>query len=195
MGNRLSKLFHWFPELKKLFGASTEEDFNAFLDLHFERCVQRMEAEAHHLVEDGEEKLSAFLAAALSLPGLAVTRESFSNGRVDLTIRSESVLNTQQRLAEAKIYGGPSYHAKAIGQLIARYSTGRQQVGYVIEYVKDPGIARIVSRLRNVADSELPVQQKGSTRDHAMRWAYVSDHQHASDELIRVVHINVNLHR
>ncbi|WP_175725417.1 hypothetical protein [Burkholderia ambifaria] len=195
MGNKLSLLFLWFPELKRLFQATTSDDFDQFLDLHFERCIQRMEAEAHHLNSDGEEKLSAFLAAALSLPGLTVIREGYSNGRVDLTIRSESLLSPELRLAEAKIYGGPAYHAQAIDQLISRYSTGRQKIGYVIEYVKQAGISGIVSRLRKQADTDFPVHQVGSTQNHAMQWAYVSEHQHSSDELIRVVHINVNLHR
>jgi len=195
MGNRFSKLLSWFPELRKLFQASNAEDFDEFLDLHFERSVQRMEAEAHHLVGDGEEKLSAFLAAALSIPGLTVVREGYSNGRVDLTIRSESLSSAEQRLAEAKIYNGPAYHAQAIGQLISRYSTGRQPTGYVIEYIKKPGIAGIVTRLRKLADADFPEHQEGPTADHAMHWAYVSKHRHSSEELLRVVHVNVNLHR
>jgi hypothetical protein len=195
MGISLSKLLSWFPELRRHFFPSDAGDFDAFLDLHFERCVQRMEAEAHHLAVDGEEKLSAFLAAALSMPGLSVVREGYSNGRVDLTIRSESVLRPEHRLAEAKIYDGHTYHAQAIGQLISRYSTGRQPTGYVIEYVKKPGIATIVTRLRKRADAEFPEKQEGSTAEHAMHWAYVSKHRHRSDELLRVVHINVNLHR
>ena len=195
MGISLSRLFQWFPELRRLFQASSPADFDAFLDLHFERCIQRMEAEAHHLNEDGEEKLSAFLAAALSLPGLSVVREGYSNGRVDLTIRSESLLSPEQRLAEAKIYDGPAYHVEAIDQLISRYSTGRQSVGYVIEYVKKPGIATLVTKLRKHADTNLPVGQSGSTIKHNMQWAYVSEHNHLSDQLIRVVHINVNLAR
>lgn len=191
----LDKLFKWFPELRNLFMASTAQDFDAFLDLHLERCVQRMEAEAHHLADDHEEKLSAFLAAALSIPGLSVVREGYSNGHVDLTIKSESVLSPEQRLAEAKIYNGPSYHAQAIEQLLGRYSTGRQPCGYVVEYVKKPGIANIVAKLRKQADGDLPVKQSGSTTDHAMKWAYVSQHLHASEELIRVIHVNINLHR
>jgi hypothetical protein len=195
MSINLTRLFQWFPELRKLFQASSPEDFDAFLDLHFERCIQRMEAEAHHLTGDGEEKLSAFLGAALSLPGLSVVREGYSNGRVDLTIRSESLLSAEQRLAEAKIYNGPAYHVKAIDQLISRYSTGRQRVGYVIEYVKKPGIADLVTTLRKHADKNLPVKQTSSTKDHAMQWAYISEHNHLSKQPIRVVHINVNLAR
>ena len=166
MINSLKTLFMRFPVLRKLFEAKTAEEFDDFLDDHFEECVQRMEAEAHHLNDDCEEKLSAFLAAALSMPGLSVVREAYSNGRVDLTIKSESIKSTERRLAEAKIYSGPSYHAKAIEQLVSRYSTGRQSRGYVLEYVKKPGISEIVIKLRNRADTDLPVQQNGNTKDH-----------------------------
>ena len=195
MGDSLKTLFAWFPVLRRLFEATTAQEFDDFLDRHFEECVQRMESEAHHLVSDCEEKLSAFLAAALSMPGLSVVREGYSNGRVDLTIKSESVNSSEQRLAEAKIYSGPSYHSQAIEQLILRYSTGRQNRGYVLEYVKKPGISGVVAKLRRNADEALPVQQEGSTSDHSMKWAYVSQHRHSSDELVRVVHININLHR
>jgi len=195
MGDSLKTLFGWFPALRKLFQARTAEEFDDFLDRHFEECVQRMEAEAHHLMEDSEEKLSAFLAAALSMPGLAVTREVYSNGRVDLTIKSESMTFPERRLAEAKIYAGPAYHEQAIEQLISRYSTGRQSRGYVVEYVKKPGIAELVLKLRKKADVDLPARQHGATCNHRMKWAYASDHRHASEDLIHVVHINVNLHR
>lgn len=195
MGDSLKTLFGWFPVLRQLFQARTGEEFDDFLDRHFEECVQRMEAEAHHLTDDSEEKLSAFLAAALRMPGLDVTREGYSNGRVDLTIKSESMTFPQRRLAEAKIYAGPAYHEQAIEQLISRYSTGRQGRGYVVEYFKKPGIADLVIKLRKKADADLPMRQHGATCDHTMKWAYISNHWHASEELIHVVHINVNLHR
>lgn len=195
MGNKINRLFQWFPELRKLFGARNAADFDAFLDEHMERCVQRMEAEAHHLTADKEEKLSAFLAASLAIPGLEVVREGYSNGRVDLTIKSDSTRSPEQRLAEAKIYDGPSYHEQAIEQLVSRYLTGRQPRGYFIEYVKKQGIKTLVTRLRKAADSNRPVQQQGPTCDHKIRWAYESKHLHSSDELLSVVHVNVNLHQ
>ncbi len=195
MGDSLKTLLGWFPVLRKLFQARTAEEFDNFLDRHFEECVQRMETEAHHLTTDKEEKLSAFLAAALSIPGLAVTREGYSNGRVDLTIKSESMEFPERRLVEAKIYDGSGKHAKAIEQLISRYSTGRQGRGYVVEYFKKPGIADLVLKLRKNADAVLPVRQQGVTFDHPMKWAYVSNHEHVSAELIHVVHVNVNLYR
>ena len=109
-----------------------------------------------------------------------------------MTIKSESLKNTERRLVEAKIYSGPSYHAQAIGQLVSRYSTGRQSRGYVLEYVTKPRISDIVLKLRNKADAELPVQQAGATGDHPIKWAYKSNHRHSSGEIIDVVHINVS---
>ena len=195
MGDSLKMLFSWFPVMRMLYQSESEQTFDDFLDRHIEECVQRMEAEAHHLSEDCEEKLSAFLAAALSMPGLSVVREGYSNGHVDLTIKSESIKRLELRLAEAKIYAGPAYHSQAIGQLVSRYSTGRQSRGYVIEYFKKPGISELVVKLRTKADRDFPVYQEGTTCDHQMKCAYMSDHRHTSQELIRVIHINVNLHR
>lgn len=193
--DNLIKLFNWFPDIRKLFQSKNEIDFDDFLNKHFESCIQRMEAEAHHLSPDQEEKLSAFLAASLSIPGLTVIREGYSNGRVDLTIKLDSFARPYQRLAEAKIYKGHANHVDAINQLIERYSTGRQSVGYVIEYVKNPGISNIVLKLRQSADTDLPIRQVGLTYDHSMKWAYSSNHRHSSEDLIKVIHINVNLHR
>ncbi|MCQ8103228.1 hypothetical protein NP590_03840 [Methylomonas sp. SURF-2] len=63
----------------------------------------------------------------------------------------------------------------------------------MIEYVKKPDIANIVSRLRKQAGAELTERQEGSITGHNMRWAYVGRHLHGSEELLRVVHININL--
>lgn len=49
MSTSLKTLFEWFPVVRKLFEAKTAEEFDDFLDRHFEECVQRMEAEAHNL--------------------------------------------------------------------------------------------------------------------------------------------------
>ena len=192
---RLRSLFDWFPALRGILMADDAQEFDNLLEQYIEQCVEGMEAEAHHLHPDSEEKLSAFLAASLRHPGLEVRRESFTNGRVDLTIRQECVIGGQVRLAEAKIYDGPAYHTAALEQLINRYSTGRPPTGYVIEYFKKAGISKLVKGLRDHADHNHPVQQEGATASHPMKWAYQSQHRHPSDELLRVVHVNVNLHR
>jgi hypothetical protein len=191
----LTALLNWFPGLRGVLESSETEAFDHYLERHIEQCVGDMEAEAHHLIEDSEEKLSAYLAAALRHPGLGVQRESYSNGRVDLTIWQDGVVGGQKRLVEAKIYDGPVYHVEALEQLIRRYSTGRMRTGYVFEYVKKKGIATLVKRLRDHADKTKPLAQHGNTAAHAMRWAYESHHLHTSDELFRVVHVGVNLFR
>jgi hypothetical protein len=188
-------LLDWFPGLRGILEASEAEGFDHHLEKHIEQCVGEMEAEAHHLNGDNEEKLSAYLAASLRHPGLGVRRESYSNGRVDLTIWQEGVAGGQERLAEAKIYDGPVYHIEALKQLITRYSTGRMRTGYVFEYIMKKGIATLVKGLRDHADKNKPVDQHGDTTAHAMKWAYESQHMHSSDELFRVVHVSVNLFR
>ena len=192
---RLTTLLVWFPGLRGILESDDSEEFDGYLEKHIEQCVSAMEAEAHHLNRDSEEKLSAFLAASLRHPGLGVRRESYSNGRVDLTIWQEGVVGGQERLAEAKIYSGPAYHVAALKQLITRYSTGRMRSGYVFEYVKKQGIATLVKSLRVHADKNKPLDQHGDTSTHAMTWAYESQHMHSSDDLFRVVHVNVNLFR
>jgi hypothetical protein len=192
---KLRSLFGLFPALRGILLADDAQEFDKLLEKYMEQCVEGMEAEAHHLHTDSEEKLSAFLAARLSHPGLDVRREGYTNGRVDLTIRQEGVIGGQVRLAEAKIYDGPAYHTAALEQLVSRYSTGRPPTGYVIEYFKKAGIATLVQGLRQYADQNQPVQQEGISADHPMKWAYQSQHKHTSAELLRVVHVNVNLHR
>lgn len=192
---RLSALLEWFPALRGILMTDDAKEFDNLLEKYIEQCVDGMEAEAHHLHPDKEEKLSAFLAAKMSHPGLDVRREGFTNGHVDLTIRQEGVIGGQVRLAEAKIYAGPAYHVSALEQLVNRYSTGRPSTGYVIEYVKKAEIAKLVKGLREHADTHKPVQQEGVTADHSMKWGYQSQHRHSSHELLRVVHVNVNLHR
>lgn len=192
---KLGSLFEWFPQLKGMLVCDDTNQFDELLEKHLEVCVERMEAEAHHLNPDCEEKLSAFLAASLSHPGLEVQREAYINGHVDLIIRQVGIYGGQVRLAEAKIYKGPSKHADALDQLINRYSTGRSTTGYVIEYFKVGEIKTLVRKLRTIADSNLPVNQKGNTKDHSMKWAYESQHRHSTGEFMRIVHVNVNLHR
>lgn len=96
-------------------------------------------------------------------------------------------------VAKAKIYDGPAYLVIAIDQLISRYSTGQQRVRHVIEYFKKTRIAGLITTLRKHADTNLPVSQSGSTKDHSMQWAYTSEHNHLNQQVIQVVHINVNL--
>ena len=65
----------------------------------------------------------------------------------------------------------------------------------VVEYFKKAGISKLVQGLQDHADHNHPVRQEEATASHPMKWAYQSQHRHSSDELLRVVQMNVNLHR
>ena len=140
-----------------------------------------------------EEGLSAALRGRLCIPGLTVTQETHSNGHVDLTIEGDHCSPARKKLAEAKIYAGPRYHIKGVGQLIGRYTTGREGRGLLISYVRKKDIKGIVEKLRAAMDAELPEKQIGPCEDHTLKWSLKTSHKHSSGEVVPVDHIGCNL--
>ncbi len=183
------------PELPKILLSQTDEEFDEGLEMILEMAVDHLERNANHLVALGEETISAFLVAYLNMPGLRVTQEAHSNGHVDITIEAEHSPPLRRRLGEAKIYNGQVYHVQGLEQLVNRYSTGREGSGIVFEYVKDPKIKQIVEKIRSHLNSTKPCLQNGDSQDHRIRWAFTTQHQHSSGELLRVLHVNCNLYR
>jgi hypothetical protein len=113
---------------------------------------------ANHLVDLSEEAISAFLIAYLNKPGLRVTQETHSKGHVDITIEAEHTPPVRRRLGEAKIYRGPAYHVSGLEQLIARYTTGREGSGIVVEYVKKPDIKGLVIKIKaHIDENKQPI--------------------------------------
>jgi hypothetical protein len=137
--------------------------------------------------------LSGVLSLALMMPGLTVTRETHSNGHVDLTIEADHCTPARRKLGEAKIYDGPSYHFEGIKQLLGRYSTGREGRGLMIVYFRKPNIAGLVQNLRNRMDVDLPCKQQGTTANHSFKWSFLSAHAHVCGENLEVSHIGCNL--
>src|SRR5262249_45671053 len=89
----------------------------------------------------------------------------------------------------------PAVHVGGLEQLISRYATGREGMGVVIEYVTKPKIKDLVTKIRAHLDSTKPCSQESESKDHRIRWAFTTDHQHSSGETFRVLHLNCNLHR
>ena len=141
-----------------------------------------------------EEGLSGTLAVALSTPGLTVTQETNSNGHVDITIEADHCLPTRKKLGEAKIYDGPAYHLAGLNQLLGRYTTGREGRGLLIVYVRKRDISILVKKLRDKMDKEFPHKQKGKTKDHVLKWSFISTHHHACGDDLQVSHIGCNLY-
>jgi hypothetical protein len=79
-------------------------------------------------------------------------------------------------------------------QLHGRYTTGREGRGLVVEYVRTAGIAKLFEKLREKLDADLPVKQKGPTKSHPMKWAFISVHEHSCGDDLEIGHIGCNLY-
>ena len=134
------------PEYFNLITAKSSTEFEAAFDALLEKAVLGLEQNRKKFESLDEDGLSGALALALSVPGLTVTRETHSNGHVDLTIEADHCTPTRRKLGEAKIYNGPAYHFKGLEQLLGRYSTGREGRGLLIVYFRKPNIAGLVPK-------------------------------------------------
>jgi hypothetical protein len=182
------------PDYINLVTAQSDADFEiAFAGL-LENAVSQLEKNKTNLENLNEVGLSAFLAAALTMPGLAVLQEAHSNGHVDLTIEVQHCIPARRKLAEAKIYDGPAYHLKGLEQLLYRYTTGREGRGLLISYVRKKDIAGLVKGLRERMDKDHPCQQQGETFDHLLKWSFLSKHAHSCGDHLEVSHIGCNLY-
>ena len=134
------------PEYLDLFTAQTDDQFDDAFDALLDKGVRHLEKNKLNFQELDEEGLSAVLAGVLSIPGLAITQESQSNGHVDIFVSAFLCIPERTKLAEAKIYDGPAYHVKGLDQLLARYSTGREARGLLISYVRAKDIKGVVEK-------------------------------------------------
>jgi hypothetical protein len=182
------------PEYYDLISAKTDADFEKAFDAFLERAVSQLEANKKNFQTLDENGLSAVLTMALSVPGLSATRETNSNGHVDITIVADHCMPMRKKLGEAKIYDGPEYHVKGLQQLLGRYTTGREGRGMLIVYFRKQNIAKLVKKLREKMDSELPSSQQGPTSDHLIKWSFLSKHKHSCGENLEVGHIGCNLY-
>lgn len=182
------------PEYLDLLTANTDTEFLDALDTLLEKAVTGLESNRKNFQKLDEEGLTGVLALALSIPGLTVTQETNSNGHVDLTIRADHCIPARTVLGEAKIYNGPAYHIDGLQQLISRYITGRELRGLLMVYFRERDIASRVKKLRERMDADTPCYQQGGTRDHTLKWSFLSSHTHSSGENLDIAHIGCNLY-
>ena len=182
------------PEYLDLLTAETDAQFEIAFEAVLEKAVASLERDKKNYKSLSEDGLSGVLVTALSVPGLSATRETHSNGHVDITIEADHCSPMRKKLGEAKIYKGADYHLKGLKQLLGRYTTGREGRGLLIVYFRKQDVAGLVSKLRTKMNSELPHQQDGMTRDHNLRWSFISTHSHSSGEKMEVSHVGCNLY-
>jgi hypothetical protein len=181
------------PEYFNLVTSKSASEFESAFDVLLEKAVSGLEQNKKKFESLDEDGLSGALALALSMPGLTVTRETNSNGHVDLTIEADHCSPARRKLGEAKIYDGPAYHFMGLEQLLGRYTTGREERGLLIVYFRKPNISGLMKGLRERMDSDLPCKQQGNTADHALKWSFLSAHAHACGDNLEVSHIGCNL--
>jgi hypothetical protein len=181
------------PEYFNLVTSKSASEFESAFDVLLEKAVSGLEQNKKKFESLDEDGLSGALALALSMPGLTVTRETNSDGHVDLTIEADHCSPARRKLGEAKIYDGPAYHFMGLEQLLGRYTTGREERGLLIVYFRKPNISGLMKGLRERMDSDLPCKQQGNTADHALKWSFLSAHAHACGDNLEVSHIGCNL--
>lgn len=184
------------PAQRDLFTAKTATEFNkAFAAIVLE-AVRRLEKDSKDLGVLNEDGLSHILCGFVSGTNvLIVTREESSNGHVDLTFKA-ACKPPREVLGEAKIFKYYNWHASGLMQLVGRYSTGREDRGLLLEYVKKPGIKLHMDKLRSQLDKRKPCNQIADCSDHETvpKWSFCSSHTHSSGEKIEVWHFGCNLH-
>jgi hypothetical protein len=182
------------PAYLDLITAETVDEFETAFTTILETAVSHMEKNKKKFAPLDEEGLSGVLAGSLTMPGLTVTQETNSNGHVDLTIEADHCTPVRTKLGEAKICSSPSYHMKGIGQLLGRYTTGRETPGLLVSYVRKEDIKAITAKLKAAMDKERSEKQVGQCRDHTLKWSLVTKHIHSSGEVVSVGHIGCNLY-
>jgi hypothetical protein len=182
------------PEYLDLLTADEDTDFEKSFDVIMEKAVSGLEANSKSFSTLDEVGLSGALALAINMPGLTVLQEGHSNGHVDLTVVADHCYPARKKLGEAKIWGGSRYHMEGLGQLLNRYTTGREGRGFLIAYVKQKNIKGLIEKLRERMDVDRPCKQKGQTMNHTLRWSFLSVHAHTCGEELQVGHIGCNLY-
>lgn len=185
------------PAQRDLLAAETAVDFNAAFSAILLEAVQRLEKGSKNLNKLNEDGLSEVLSGFVNgTQILTVTREESSNGHVDLTFKARLCKPPREVLGEAKIFKYYSWHETGLSQLVERYSTGREDRGLLLEYVKNSGIKGHMEKLRTELDEKKPCNQTGDCVDHEVvkLWSFVSAHEHSSGEEIEVWHLGCNLH-
>ena len=182
------------PEYLDLITAETDAQFESAFDGILEKALMHLEKNKKNFDTLNEEGLSAALAGVMTIPGLTVSQEKHSGGHVDLTFEADHCLPARTKLGEAKIYNGYKYHEGGLGQLLGRYTTGRECRGLLIVYVRKKDIKVLVEKLQSEMDKHLPLGQKGQTKNHTLKWSFLSTHHHSCGEDLFVCHVGCNLH-
>lgn len=179
---------------KDLLVAETHAEFDQAFDNWLLHGISKLEASSKEFKGLGEDALSSILAGFLTTGEVAITREMHSNGHVDLTVKLVNSTSNFIKLGEAKLWHGNKYQTDGLGQLLTRYTTGRECRGFVISYVNIKDIKNLFINLRKHIDNTKAFDLDNLCKDHHIRWSFLSTHKHSSGELVEVCHVGCNLY-
>ncbi len=182
--------------------ARNNAEFDAALAQIILDGVHRLETDSKGFSKLGEDALTSILVGYLNgTEVLVVTREENSNGHVDMTFKAHWSKPPRLAQGEAKVFNYYPTHEKGLNQLINRYSTGREERGLLLSYVKIKEIKKHFVKLREQMDEKRPCEQVAACGDHSIdnpleptRWSFVSKHTHSSGECVEVWHLGCNVY-
>lgn len=182
------------PAYLDLVTARTDAEFEQAFDSLLEGVIVELESNCKQFEALDEDGLTSVLQIGLSRPGIVALRETHSNGHVDLTIEFQLGHRQRRILGEAKIYDGPAKHIKGLEQLLTRYTSGREGRGLLLAYVRKKGVSHLMESIRARMDTDLPLNQVGSTVTHdTLKWSFLSTHTHSCGDRLKVGHIACNI--
>ncbi len=181
------------PAHKDLVSSRNSQEFNDALATIIQQAVGVFETDRKELRKLSENALSNVLCGALnSTLALRVTREENSNGHVDLTFHADLCTPPRKSLGEAKIHNSASWHKKGIKQLL-KYSTGREERGVLLVYVKTGQVKTCVEKLRQSIEDDRSCDLVDGCMDHDTKWSFVSAHRHPTGEVVEIWHLGCDL--
>jgi hypothetical protein len=182
------------PEALNTWRAQSPDGFCHISEQLLGAAITTLEAQAKNL-NDPQIREDTITAAALGFFnrfGVRASSQTNSRGHVDIYIQHSS-RSWLVICGEAKIWKGSDYHIKGLSQVLG-YSTGRMPFCFVLAYVKTGQIEGDFLRLKTALNEIRPEQQQEDCRDHDhLRWALVTNHQHASGRIVTALHAGVNL--
>jgi hypothetical protein len=148
-------------------------------------AIERLEANAHRVQSDGEEKLTNYLAVQLAAAGYDASCETDVRGHTDLKIenRSAQVL----WIAESKLHSSHEKNIDGMLQLMSRYTSGRHSDAGFLLFIRQPSAALILERWRSTVQTDERLACT-AVENHSRCATFSSDHDHPSGFKLIVRH-------
>ncbi len=181
------------PPVMRLWAATDETGFWSAALEAIVHAIRKLEAGARHYRALPEPGLSLLLTQILESGGVPAVSEGYHNGHVDVTIEHPTS-RFNSLLGECKIYDGPAHHCQGCDQLVNRYSSGRSNYGFCLEFFLDPDMYGKLQKLRESCDAKRAECQKAETQPHAIKGAFMTASAHSSGTIIIVLHLGCNLY-